>query len=99
MIDVERLALWATWTGRHGLPIFFAMPVPLLAETCAGWSVLQRTHVPCTLGTLRTSVPLGLRTAVGRANIVLGAGIFAELAAHLAAAEELRGADQTPTGL
>jgi membrane-associated phospholipid phosphatase len=92
--NAELLAQWALWAGQHALPLFFVMLALILAATCACWWTLRRYTVPRRQSTNLPTLPMGLRIAVGFALILVGAGVFAELAGQLDAGEELGRADQ-----
>ena len=95
--DAERFALQALWAGQHALPLFVAMLALLLAATCAGWWALHRYTVVRAQRNMTPSLSIGLRVAVGVAIMLVGAGVFAELARHLDAGQALGHADQALT--
>lgn len=84
----------ALWAGQHALPLFFVLLGFLPAASCAGWWALRRRTAPLGPATISPALSMGRRLAVGVAIILIGAGVFAELARQLAAEAELGLADQ-----
>jgi undecaprenyl-diphosphatase len=92
--DAGLLTPLAHWAGQHALPLYFVMLGLLLAVTCACWWSLQRITAPRGESTM----PVLLRIAIGFAIIVVGAGVFAELAEQLGAGEAMGRADLALSG-
>ncbi len=103
--NADRLVQVATWAGQHALPLFFMTLALLLTATGACWWAyawaygrgLRRGAVP--LHQSSTSPPhfMMLRIAIGVAFILIGAGVFALLAAQLVGGVSLARADQALT--
>ena len=89
--DAELLVQGAFWAGQHALTLFCALLALLLAMTWAGWRLLRTQRSPKSDSPPRG---LNLRTALGLATVLLGAGFFILLAGQLNGGPELRRADQ-----
>ncbi|MGB7738445.1 MAG: hypothetical protein WBM03_04975 [Steroidobacteraceae bacterium] len=81
------LAQLALWVGQHALPLYFVMLWLLLAVTYACWWAFQRTAVPRDETVVAAPLTVLPRSAIGFAIIVIGAGVFAELAEQLGAGD------------
>lgn len=95
--DAELLMHVSFWAGQHALPLSFVLLALLLATTWGGWWMLRpraerRTQRPL-MPDLSKRV-LALRTALGIAALLLGAGFFTVLAGKLDVGLELGRADQ-----
>lgn len=95
--DGESFTQWALWVGQRALPLFFVLLALLLAATCACWWLLRRCTEARRQQTISPTLFVGLRTMVGCAIILAGAGVFALLARQLGAGEALPRADQALT--
>lgn len=79
------LSPWALWTGEHALAIFLAVLGLLLAATAAVCWALRRYAARRRQAALIPALPQRLRAEVGFAIVLIGAGVFAALAALIAA--------------
>lgn len=95
--DAALLTQGAFWAGQHALPLSFVLLALLLATT---WGVWWMLRPPAERRTQRSLTPdsskplLTLRTALGIAALLLGAGFFTVLARNLNVGLELGQADQ-----
>ena len=95
--DAALLAQGAFWAGQHALALFFVLLALLLATTWAGWWRLRPGTMLHTQTSPKPDSPqpgLSLRTALGIATLLLGAGFFTVLAGQLDGNPDLRRADQ-----
>lgn len=95
--DAALLVQGAFWAGQHALALFGVLLALLLATTWAGWRLLRPGALLRTQTSPRHDLPprgLRLRTALGLATVLLGAGFFTLLAAELAVGPQLHRADQ-----
>ena len=79
------LSPWALWTGEHALAIFLAVLGLLLAATAAVCWALRQYAARRRQAALIPALPQRLRAEVGVAIVLIGAGVFAALAALIAA--------------
>lgn len=80
------LSPWALWIGQNALPLFLALLVLLLATTVAVWRALRHSARHRRQAALPPALALRPRSEFGIAIVLIGAGVFAALAAQLAAA-------------
>lgn len=92
-VDAGLLTQLARWAGQHALPLYFVILGLILAVTCAWWWTLRRITAPRGESTVPAPLPVLLRIAIGFAIIVVGSGVFAELAEQLGAGEVMGQAD------
>lgn len=97
MADAALLAPWALWSGLHALSIFLALLGALLAATVAVWRGLRQYAARRRQAALMPWLSQGLRSELGIVIVLIGVGVFAALAALLAAGGVAGWSDQAFT--
>lgn len=97
MADAVLLAPWALWSAQHALSIFLALFGSLLGVTVVASRPLRRYAAHRGHAAPIPALPKGLRSGVGIAVFLIGAGAFAALASLLAAGEIRGWSDQAFT--